>query len=289
MNVALHSPTEAEAAFHQLATTARLDGVHGYWLLDQSSLPQGAWLKRLVGHGLWVDVLSGKSETAFNGASPVLVSASGACATPQFVKSLYRTARFANSVSLIDSELTLGELQVVLCENARIELPEAFEAVLRYFDTRTLPLLPRLLHPLQYAAFMRASSRWAYLDRWGEPRFMPAAQPLSQEQASQPGRLVLDEAQETQLIDDGLTDAVIDMLLTQHHPALSELTPPEQFDVVGPLVKNAEAAGLTEPPQAFAFVATALEHGASFDQREPWSSRLKQYRAQQCSLEAVFA
>jgi hypothetical protein len=259
------------------------------WLLDQSSLPQGIWLKRLVGQGRWVDVLSGPSETAFNGATPVLVSASGACATPHFVQALHRAARFANSVSLIDSELELDELQCVLCQNARVELPKAFQAVLRYFDTRTLPLSPRLFYPPQYAAFMRSILRWTYLDRWGQPQLIPSAERPFQEFSLGPVRLVLDEKQEPQLIDDGLTDAVIDMLLTQHHPALSALTPPEQFDVVGPLVKNAEAAGLTEPPQAFAFVATALEHGASFDQREAWSSRLKQYRAQQCSLEAVFA
>lgn len=284
-----NSSITATLALNQLAAEARSDGVYGYWLLDQSSLPQGAWLKRLVGQGRWVDVLSGPSETTFNGATPVLVTARGACATPHFVEALHRTARFANSVSLIDSELELDELQVVLCQNARVELPEAFEAVLRYFDSRTLPLLPQLFYPRQYAAFMRSISRWTYLDRWGQPQLMPSAERSFQELSVGSVRLVLDEKQEAQLIDDGLTDAVIDLLLTQHHPALSELAPPEQFDVVAPLVQTAKDAGFAEPPQAFAFVATALEHGVGFDQREPWSSRLTQYRAQQCSLEAVFA
>jgi Domain of unknown function (DUF4123) len=275
-------------ALRQLAAENRPDEVHAYWLLDQSSLPQGKWLKRLVGQAAWVDVLSGESENVFNGATPILLSASGACATPRFVDALYEAARFANSVSLIDSTLNLIELQVMLRDKARIELPDAFEALLRYFDTRTLPLLPRLLHAWQYDSFMRAITRWAYIDRWGQPQLMPAAQFAPKDQASQQLRLVLDEKQEAELIDDGLTDAVIDMLLTQQHPSLKELSPPEQFDAVEPLIQNSRAQEMTEPLEAFAFVNCALEHSADFNQREPWLSRMKQYHAKQCSLEEVF-
>jgi hypothetical protein len=287
-NSMISNSSASVMALRQLAAANRPDGVHAYWLLDQSSLPQGKWLKRLVGRAAWVDVLSGESEDVFNGATPILLSASGACATPRFVDALYEAARFANSVSLIDSTLNLIELQVMLCDNARIELPDAFEALLRHFDTRTLPLLPRLLRASQYGSFMQAISRWVYIDRWGQPQLMPAAQPAPMDQASQQLRLVLDEKQEAELIDDGLTDAVIDMLLTQQHPSLKELSPPEQFDAVEPLIQISRTQEMNEPLEAFAFVASALEHGADFNQREPWLSRMRQYRAKQCSLEEVF-
>jgi Domain of unknown function (DUF4123) len=289
ISLSIDSSATPTSALHQLASESRPDGVRAYWLLDQSSLPQGSWLKRLVGQTAWVDVLSGESEIAFNGATPILVSASGACATPHFVEAVCRAGRYANSVSLIDSALNLHELRDLLHQNARIELPDAFEAVLRYFDTRTLPFLPQLLHALQYAVFMRSILRWAYLDRRGQLKFMPTAQSSPDAQDAQRMRLVFDEKQEAQLIDDGLTDAVIDMLLTQQHIALQELSPPEQFDVIDPLIQRARAQEMTEPLEAFAFVAGALEQGVDFNQREPWLSRLRQYRAKQCSLEEVFA
>lgn len=272
----------------QQAVNTKADGTKAYWLLDQSSLPQGTWLKRLVGQSNWVDVLGGTSEATFNGATPILVTASGACATPRFVEALYRAGRFANSVSLVHSALNLAALQDLMHQSAHIELPDAFEAMLRYFDTRTLPLLPQLLSAPQYAAFMHSISHWAYLDRWGQLKFMPAARPSPEKREAKRMGLVLDEKQEAQLIDDGLTDAVIDMLLTQQHPGLQALSPPEQFDVVEPLIQSARAQGLTEFLEAFAFAANALEQGGDFNQREPWLSRLKHYRAKQCSLEEVF-
>ena len=144
-------------ALRSLLAQVQSDGAQWYWLLDQSALPQRGWLRRHVGRAQWVDLLSGNAETAFNGATPVLVRASGttACAaTPgSFVGALYRVGRFANAVSLLSSALSIDDLQAALCERSRIDLPGNLEAVLRYFDTRTLPLLPQ---PLEQVLALRA-------------------------------------------------------------------------------------------------------------------------------------
>jgi Domain of unknown function (DUF4123) len=271
----------------------QVEGERLYWLLDQSALPQRGWLARHIGGAQWLDVLGGRSETRLHGASPIIVGAPSHATDNivalHFADELYRVARFANGISLIASPLPIDELQAALCARARIELPGKLEAVLRYFDTRTLPLLPRLLSPTQYAALTLDMHRWSYVDRWGAVQCLPAATASLDSQQRVPSRLVLDEAQEAMLIDDGLTDAVIDLMLTQRHAALLDRTPPQQFDAVDPLVRAARTAGLCEPFEALAFVGTALSEGVDFDQREPWRTRLGQYRKQQCSIEEAFA
>ena len=64
------------------------------------------------------------------------------------------------------------------------------------------------------------------------------------------------------LIDDGLTDAIIDRLLTQQHVALIEASPPEQFEIIDPLVNAARTAGVDDHAEVFAFVVKSLQERA---------------------------
>ena len=264
------------------------NGAGLYWLLDQSALPQHGWLASQIGKARWIDLLGGESEGRFNGASPIIVSLAGQSerANLQLAEQLYRAGRFANAIGLISSPLAHAELQATLCKRARIDLPGKFEAVLRYFDTRTLPLLPRLLSPSQYASFIGNIPRWTYIDRWGVIQTLP---PAAVSDAPAPTRLELDDAQEAMLIDDGLTDAVIDLLLTQQHRAVQELSPPAQFDLIDPWVDGARTAGLCEPFEALGFVDKALFEGTAFSQSESWRGRLNDYLQKRCSIEEVFA
>ena len=71
---------------------------------------------------------------------------------------------------------------------------------------------------------------------------------------------------------------------------MEKLTNKEQLVLQhDPLVRAARAGELTEPFEALAYAATALAEGVDFNQREPWLSRLKQYREKRCSLDEAFA
>jgi Domain of unknown function (DUF4123) len=266
-------------------------GTQLFWLLDQSALPQGGWLRRQIGGADWLDLLSGRSETRLNGASPIIVATpdSDAPIRGYVADELYRVGRFANAISLIETPLSISDLQAALCQRARIDLPGIFEAVLRYFDTRTLPLLPRLLTADQYARFVLSIASWTYLDRKGALQRLPLAAVPAEGKAYVQHRLQLDEAQETMLINDGLTDAVIDLLITQSHPALHDRTPPEQFDAIDPWVQAARGFGLCEPVEALAFVGKTLAEGIAFSHTEPWHERLSAYRQKRCSIDEAFA
>jgi hypothetical protein len=172
-----------------------------------------------------------------------------------------------------------------LAQRARIMLPQNMPALLRFFDTRTLPQLPRILEPAQYAALRQPTAAWHYLDRWGVLQQLPAARA----DATAPLPLALSPAQEQALVDDGLADAVIDLLITQRHPVVQDKTPPQQYEWVRPIVDAALAMGLGEPPQAMMFVAKAAEHGTDFHTREPWAGNLLRFRQGQCTWHEALA
>jgi hypothetical protein len=133
---------------------------------------------------------------------------------------------------------------------------------------------------------MRGIEAWCFVDRWGALQRMPAPQP-GEGSANEP--LQLSQVQEQALIDDGLADAVIDLLITQRHPALLGKTPPEQYEFVQPLVAIAQQLGLGDPPQALAFVVKTVEEGPNFHQRGPWAAALVRFAAGRSGWEEALA
>jgi Domain of unknown function (DUF4123) len=243
-----------------LSQTAQERNEHACWLIDCSALPE-KWLQRNIGNRRWLDLLGSAQVAHSVGFMPVLIAADNDPQRLQTIaREISRVASYANAVSFLTSPLPLASMQTVLRERSRIELPERLEVLLRFFDTRTLPLLPTLLTPAQYAAFTQDITIWHYLDRWGSLQQLPLAKSSDMSVVAQtPQRLVLNQTQEDMLIDDGLSDAVIDHLLTQGCGGLQDLLPPEQFDKVDPLVARARQQNIREHVQVFAFVANALQ------------------------------
>jgi hypothetical protein len=257
---------DQESAFVQAvvaaAGKAASDKCQAYWLLDQSALPAG-WLERHIGRQPWLDVLKGQLATEFSGATPILVQAHASHEDEQrlvsFSRSLYGVARYANAVSLLTSAMPLGALQTAMLERSRVSLPGGMEAVLRWFDTRTTPLLPALLSPPQLAWLVQGIPQWDYVDRWGVWRSLSTAEVGGKATVQPVGPLVLSQEQEDRLVDDGLADAVIDGLLSQLHPLMLDRTPPAQYELVSPLVEQARRSGARDPAQALTAVFELLE------------------------------
>jgi Domain of unknown function (DUF4123) len=261
--------------------------VNAYWLLDQSALPPLPWFTEHLRQSNFMSVLQAEVRPALDGATPLLVAFDTASTqTFRFAQKLHAVAQFANAVCVLFSALPIAELQRALQTRLRIELPGRLAALLRLFDTRTLPTLPSILSAAQYAALMRGIEAWHFIDRWGALQRMPVAQG---DAAAAVEPLQLSQAQEQALIDDGLADAVIDLLITQRHPALLGKTPPEQFEVVQPLAATAQQLGLGEPPQALAFVVKAVEEGQNFHRRDPWAAALARFAAGRSGWEEALA
>lgn len=230
-----------------------------YWLLDRSALP-AKWLSRHAPRQPWIDLLRGNGFTQQEAVTPVLVEAHGdPKAFFAFAAVVQLDAKYANAVALITTPADMGSLQRILCSRARIELPQKLEVVLRFFDTRTLPVLPAMMTARQYAQFVRSITAWHYLDRYGEVQSLPPPQAPHAGDPAVESRCILSVEQEAMLIDDGMVDAIIDTLLTQGVGDLLTLLPPQQFDQVVPLVDRARQQGKQEHADVFEFVAQALQ------------------------------
>ena len=279
--------TSLQAAMSSPTDSATGQTVNTYWLLDQSALPQPPWLNELVRQSNFMGVLQTEVRPAPDGATPLLVAFDASpVRASRLAQQLHAVAQFASALSVLRSSLSLPELQHAVQTRVRIELPGQMAALLRVFDTRTLPALPNILSAAQYAALMLDIEAWHFVDRWGALQCMPAPQP---DVVAATGSLQLSQTQEQALVDDGLADAVIDLLITQRHPALSGKTPPEQFEFVRPLAATAQQLGLCDPPQALAFVVKAVEEGEAFHHRQPWAGALARFAAGQMSWQEALA
>ena len=257
-----------------------------YVLADQSALPRiksiWPWVSRLR----WASLLP-SGVTQPDGATPLLMDVSNVAssdATARALDELYAHGRWANCLSLLVSTQPVDRLTVSLSERTRAELPDHMTVLLRYFDTRTMPLLIRLLKPVQYAAFMDCAESWYFVDRLGSLQKMPVAESRQQSFVRYPP-LVFDTAQERMLIDDGTTDAVIDQLLEQRHPAIAGTTPPQQYEMIFPLVNAASALKIDDMRDVFLYCCAALARGSHFERLSPWSERLAWHRQGKMTLE----
>lgn len=247
------------ASLWEALEIAQTKGEFAYWLLNRSALPTG-WLNNYASNQPWVDLLRGDGFIV-NADTPVLVNVQQDSRKFQaFVDIVQRDARYANTVAFLITPMDIAAFQKTLCLRARIELPQKLEVVLRFFDTRTLPLLPTLFTPEQYALFLKDISAWHYLDRYGELQSLPMPDTQPAEILGRVNsRCVLNVEQEALLIEDGITDAVIDYLITQGLGGLHNMLPPEQFDTVSPLVNQARQQGKHDHAEVFEFVAGALQ------------------------------
>lgn len=281
------TPSAFKSALEALLTRSEADDAHVYWLIDQSALPAPPWLQRHLQSVEWADLLQPGEQVSLDGATPLVLSYVDRQQTLRFATALFEVAQFANAVSLLVCSSPLRELRNALAARTRVVLSQNMQALLRFFDTRTLPQLPSVLSADQYALFMHGIDEWWFLDRWGDLQRMQHPSTAWAQTASLP--IALDERQEQLLVDDGLSDAVIDLLITQRHPAVMDATPPQQYELVQPLVARAQRFGVSDPPQALAFVAKALEQGADFHECEPWAGKLALFAKGRCTLNEALA
>jgi Domain of unknown function (DUF4123) len=258
-----------------------------YLVVDQSALPNIRKFWSSIAQASWAVIL-GDTDSQPDGASPFVIDVSNISRSPDLQKLIRRfqeQAQFANCFCILQSELTCKEVANELRKRSCAELPDHLEVVLRFFDTRTMPLLPKLLSPVQYARFVACANTWHYIDRFGIAQLMPPATTVDDAEFVSP--MVLNKEQEELLVHDGLTDSVIDQLLTQRHPALHGLSPPEQFILVERVMNCGRPLGIDDTLDGTLFCYASFEHGQDFVEREPWRARLQQFRRNELSLRAA--
>jgi hypothetical protein len=129
------------ARLSSLQSQAADQRLHMSLIVDQSAFPRIAEAEPLLDALDLRNVLSDLSNVSIDGASPLLLSWPSVAAPPvKLAQWLYTQGRYANAVSLLLSNLSPNELHAELRARAQVTLPGNLLMVLRYFDTRTLPL-----------------------------------------------------------------------------------------------------------------------------------------------------
>lgn len=209
-----------------------------------------------------------------DGGTPLLIDVSDCGASPagrRWLETVSSAARFANAISIVHSALTLSQLAAALRERTGAILPEGLRVVLRFFDTRVAPLLPRLLEPAVYDSFMACATQWWYLNRWGVPEQLAPAATTS----AFVGPLRFDAEQEALLISDGLCDGVVDQLLELRHPAMAGLLPPEQYERVKRWADAAARWNIDDVLAVTEYCCAAHEYGEHFADESRWREHLE--------------
>ncbi|WP_172425486.1 DUF3304 domain-containing protein [Candidatus Dactylopiibacterium carminicum] len=138
-----------------------------YLLADTSAIPASE-LSRIAGTAPALDILTRATPIWRECAAPILLQLprfSGCTANTW--QAFAARWQYANALVLIEGALSHATLCHALHARTEAMLPDAIAVLLRYFDTRVLPVLLTTLETSRRAAFLSIASTWLYADRYG--------------------------------------------------------------------------------------------------------------------------
>ncbi|RAS08794.1 DUF4123 domain-containing protein [Cupriavidus alkaliphilus] len=143
--------------------------MRNYFVIDSSQQP--GYHKRLERNGIsFRSLFLGSAEESLQDIAPLLVEIpSEPMQIRSFVGSeIARIASRRPCISLLESKLDIDTLAYYLRQFHTIDLPEGRRMILRWYDTRILPVWWAVLDEPQKKAFSREVVNWKYYDRFGD-------------------------------------------------------------------------------------------------------------------------
>lgn len=162
----------------------------------------------------YCSLFDGTSEEALKDIAPLLIEHTGNLTEESLLnRELRNLGEHKPAVSYIVSDTSIDALAKHFRNFHLIRVPEqgGREMLLRWYDTRILPIWLQLLNPDQHAAFFSPISEWLYFDRFGDMHELPLPDPLTEGFPALPP-LSLDKGQYDQLLDACEPDAAIAQL-----------------------------------------------------------------------------
>ncbi|CAJ0803623.1 hypothetical protein LMG19083_03917 [Ralstonia psammae] len=121
-------------------------------------------------------------------------------------------------LSVVASPKNAEELKPNWQKCARVTTDDGQKLLLRFADTRVLPVLPEVLHPASWAALTHELSQWWYVDRAGTIAHVPVATVDTAPKFP----FAIGKREFKKLLEQGEPDSVIDAISRQ----LAEILPP---------------------------------------------------------------
>lgn len=210
-------PFNTESLQEQLLDLMRKTGEVGHWLaLVDMAFDHGskalAWKEKI-----WPVYNSGKL-LALESVSPVLLRLNAE--NPELLKNevsrLLRHCRGRPMLSFIHTENAPETLIEAWQSVLEIETADEQSLVLRFADTRTLPIIQRVLQSDAWVRLSYQVSNWIYIDRDGRLQSLPPVR-QEQEQTSAPIRI------ENVALAEFLNESLPDALANAMHEHFSDL------------------------------------------------------------------
>lgn len=163
--------------------------MYRYAIIDSAQRPH--FHQRLERLGVrYLSLFEGQAESNLVDIAPLLVDYPERDENPGLTREIERLGALKPAVSVLVSDLELHELALHFRDFHLIKVPEqgGREMLLRWYDTRILPVWSDLLTALQQATFFKSIRQWRYFDRFGDmqelilpvppPDTLPALPPL---------------------------------------------------------------------------------------------------------------
>ena len=181
-----------------------------YVVVDSAQQPD--YYRRLDHYRVqYRSLFEGHAEARFIDIAPLLLDMTELPAdiSDRVIMDAHRLGRTRPCISLLRSDRSLDDLAIHLRAYHLIGLPGQQRMILRWYDTRILPVWWDIMTSAQRRAFAYGVTEWRYFDRYGEERLLPLSEELIRATATEFAPLRLTESQYNALLTAAETDVVI--------------------------------------------------------------------------------
>ena len=245
-----------------------------YAVIDSAQRPY--FHERLDRLGMsYCSLFDGQAEASLKEIAPLLVEYIEHEHARGLPTEIERLGTLKPAVSLLDSDLGMHDLARHFRDFHLVKVPEqgGRDMLLRWYDTRILPVWSNLLDPMQRATFFKDISRWRYFDRFGELQQLTLPEPLSDALPALPP-LRLTPGQYAQLLDACEPDVAIAQLRRVIPDEIRKVPAQKLYPFVSQHLEDSRAHGVAQLDDHVQYLLLALYTCGGFSKHPSVIERL---------------
>jgi hypothetical protein len=248
--------------------------VFNYILFDSSQRVR--FHQRLQQWGvLYSSLFDGHAEETLPELAPLLIDVSiESETTRKVIEETTRIGQLKPCVSKLEANLPLFPLTEQLAAFHLVSMPNGKDMLMRWYDTRILPVWLDVLHPVQRAYFARGITRWVSIDRFGIEQEHDISIPDGCQPSNMHAPLRLDEHQAARLLTHAEPDALIHQLRKTHCEYIGSIPPRTLHTFVETYWQMARKHGLNEQTDQLDLLQLAFYTSGRFIDNRLVSERL---------------
>jgi Domain of unknown function (DUF4123) len=256
----------------------RLDSSGNYYLLvDQSVFPYITKVRNKIAGLQIVNILDANAHQSIDAASPLLIKWDINDLNNEAIQWFCTQGVYANGLHVLKSVLPLTQLAEKLAERSDALLPDNMTVLLRYFDSRILASLLKILTTEQMNLLTNDIQSWWYVNRSGELTIACLDNHGQSEPAIQP-QIIFNAEQEARLLDAANGDMILNQLQQNPPEIMYQMRPDQQYELVTHLIGMALENGIQQIPEWLAFCTLGFTTQGAIYQQAPWPNLLSQVK-----------